>query len=74
MIPFEELYRQNSSPVLSYMLDFLKVQEVEKHITVREYIICALKEKLMMSQNHIKKQADQGYFECQFAEGNHVFL
>ena len=27
-----------------------------------------------MAQNHMKQQADQGRSECQFAEGDHVFL
>ena len=27
-----------------------------------------------MAQNHMKQQADQGRFERQFAEGDHVFL
>jgi hypothetical protein len=27
-----------------------------------------------MAQNRMKQQADQGHSECQFAEGDHVFL
>jgi hypothetical protein len=27
-----------------------------------------------MAQNHMKKQANQGHFERQFAEGDQVFL
>jgi hypothetical protein len=27
-----------------------------------------------MAQNHMKKQADQGHFECQFTEGDQMFL
>jgi hypothetical protein len=27
-----------------------------------------------MAQNHMKQQVDQGHFECQFAEGDQVFL
>jgi hypothetical protein len=27
-----------------------------------------------MEQNHMKQQSNQGHSECQFAEGDHVFL
>jgi hypothetical protein len=27
-----------------------------------------------MAQNHMKQQVDQGRYECQFSEGDHVFL
>jgi hypothetical protein len=33
-----------------------------------------LKENLVMAQNHMKQQADQGCSECQFVEGDQVFL
>jgi hypothetical protein len=43
-------------------------------ITVQEAILCTLKENLVMAQNRMKQQADQGNFENQFAEGDEVFL
>ena len=27
-----------------------------------------------MAQNRLKKQEDQGHFECHFVEGDHVFI
>jgi hypothetical protein len=36
---------------------------VEKTITVREAILHTLKENLVMDQNRMKQQADQGHFE-----------
>jgi hypothetical protein len=47
---------------------------VEQTLTVREAILRNLKEKLVMAQNRMKKQADQGCSEHQFAEGDQVFL
>jgi hypothetical protein len=43
-------------------------------ITVREAILCTLKENLVTAQNHMKQQEDQGRSERQFAEGDQVFL
>jgi hypothetical protein len=43
-------------------------------ITVREAILHTLKENLVMAQNLMKQQEDQGLSECQFAEGDQVFL
>jgi hypothetical protein len=43
-------------------------------LTVREDILCTLKANLVMAQNHMKQQADQGPYERQFAEGDQVFL
>jgi hypothetical protein len=37
-------------------------------------ILYTLKENLVMAQNHMKQQEDQGHFECEFAKGDHVFL
>ena len=43
-------------------------------MTVREDILRTLKENLVMAQNHMKQQADQGHSERQFAKGDQVFL
>jgi hypothetical protein len=43
-------------------------------LTVQESILHTLKENLVMAQNHMKQQADQGRSECQFVEGDQVFL
>jgi hypothetical protein len=74
MTPFEAVYGQNPLSVLSYMPGVSKVQEVEKNLTVQEAILHSLKENLVMAQNHMKQQADQGHSERQFVEGDQVFL
>jgi hypothetical protein len=74
MTPFEVVYGQNPPSVLSYFLGVSKVQVVDQMLTVREVILHTLKEKLVMSQNRMKQQVDQGFSECQFAEGDQVFL
>ena len=74
MTPFEVVYGQNPSSVLSYIPGVSKVQEVEKNLTVCEAIICALKDNLVMAQNCMKKKVDQGHFKCHFVEGDQVFL
>ena len=47
---------------------------VDPTLTVRESILFTLKENLVMAQNPMKKQADQGHSERQFLEGDQVFL
>jgi hypothetical protein len=74
MTPFEEVYRKKPLLVLSYMPNVLKVQEVEKYITVHEAIVRALKENLVMAQNHMKQPTYQGHSERQFSKGDQVFL
>jgi hypothetical protein len=37
-------------------------------------ILCTLKENLVMNHNGMKKQVDQGHSECQFVEGDQVFI
>jgi hypothetical protein len=74
MTPFEAVYGKNPSSVLSYMLGVSKVQAVDQTLTVWEYILCTLKENLVMAQNRMKQQADQGCSKCQFVEGDQVFL
>jgi hypothetical protein len=74
MTPFEAVYGQNPPSVLSYMPGVSKVQVVDQTLTVREAILCTLKENLVMDQNCMKQQADQGRSECQFVEGDQVFL
>jgi hypothetical protein len=70
MTPFEVVYGQKPPLSLSYMPGVSKVQEVDKNLTVREAILHTLKENLVMAQNRMKQQADQGHFERQFTEGN----
>jgi hypothetical protein len=74
MSPFEVVYGQNPPLVLSYLLGVSKVQVVDQMLTVQEAILRTLKENLVMAQNRMKKQADQGGSKCQFAEGDQVFL
>jgi hypothetical protein len=74
MTPFEAVYGQKPPSVLSYLLGTLKFQAVDQTLTVQEYILCNFKENLVMAQNHMKQQADQGHSERQFAEGDQVFM
>jgi hypothetical protein len=74
MTPFEVVYGHKPPSVLSYLPGTSKVQAVDQTLTVREDILCTLKENLVMAQNHMKQQADQGHSEHQFAEGDQVFL
>jgi hypothetical protein len=74
MTPFEAVYGQKPPSVLPYMSGVSKVQEVDRNLTVCMTILCTLKENLVMAQNHMKQQADQGHSECQFVEGDQVFL
>jgi hypothetical protein len=74
MTPFEAVYGQKPPSVLSYLPGASKVQAVDLTLTTREAILHTLKENLVMAQNRMKQQADQGHSECQFAEGDQVFL
>jgi hypothetical protein len=65
---------KNPPFILSYMPGVSKVQAVDQTLTVREAILHTLKENLVMAQNHMKQQADQGRSERQFVEGDQVFL
>jgi hypothetical protein len=74
MTPFEVVYGQKPPSVLSYLPGTSKVQVVDQTLTVREDILRTLKENLVMAQNRMKQQEDQGHSERQFAEGDQVFL
>jgi hypothetical protein len=74
MTPFVAFCVQNPPSVLSYILGVSKVWKVEKHITVCDTILHALKQNLVMAQNRMKQQADQGNSECHFVEEDQVFL
>jgi hypothetical protein len=67
MTPFEAVYGQNPPSVLSYLSGASKVQAVDLTLTAQEAILHTLKENLVMAQNCMKKQADQGRSERQFA-------
>jgi hypothetical protein len=47
---------------------------VDQTLTVCMAILHTLKENLVMAQNHMKQQADQGHSEHEFVEGDQVFL
>jgi hypothetical protein len=74
MTPFEAVYGHKPPSVLSYLPSVSKVQAIDQTLIVREAILCTLKENLVMAQNRMKQQADQGRSECQFVEGDQVFL
>jgi hypothetical protein len=46
-----------------------KVHAVDQTLTVQEAILRTLKENLVMAQNHMKHQVEQGRSERQFVEG-----
>ena len=64
MTPFEAIYMSGVS----------NVHEVDTNLTFHEAILRALKDNLVMAQNRMKQQADQGRSECHFVEGDGVFL
>ena len=74
MTPFEVVYGQKPPSVHSYLQGALKVQAVDLTLTSQDDILRTLKENLVMAQNRMKQQADQGRSERQFAEGDQVFL
>jgi hypothetical protein len=74
MTPFEVVYRKKPPSFLSYLPSASKVQVVDLTLTTREDILRTLKENLVMVQNCMKQQVDQGRSERQFAEGDQVFL
>ena len=74
MTPFEAVYGQKPPSVLSYLLGTSKVQAVDQTLTVREDILHTLKDNLVMAQNRMKQQANQGHSERQFEEGDQVLL
>jgi hypothetical protein len=47
---------------------------VDQNITIHATILHTLKENLVMAQNHMKRQEEQGRFETKFFEGDQVFL
>jgi hypothetical protein len=63
------VYGKKPPLVLSYLPSVSKVQVVDQ-----EDIIYTLKDNLVMAQNCMKKQATQGRYERQFAEGDQMFL
>jgi hypothetical protein len=73
-IPYKYTHGKNPPSVLSYLPGVSKVQAVDQTLTVRESILRTLKENLVMAQNHMKKQVDQGRSQRQFAEWDQVFL
>jgi hypothetical protein len=74
MTRFEAIYGKNPPSVLSYLPSVSKVQVVDQTLIVQKDILCSLKENLVMAQNCMNQQVDQGHSECQFVEGDHVFL
>jgi hypothetical protein len=63
MTHFEAVYGKKPPSFLSYLLGVLKVQAVAQTLTVREAILHTLKENLVMAQNRMKQQVDQGRYE-----------
>jgi hypothetical protein len=74
MTPFEAVYGHKPPSIISYLPGVSKVQVGDQTLTVREDILCTLKENLFIAQNRMKQQADQGFSEHKFEEGDQVFL
>jgi hypothetical protein len=74
MTPFEGVDGHKTPLFLPYMLDVSEVQYLDRNITTYITILRTLKENLVMDQNHMKQQADQGHSEHPFIEGDQVFL
>jgi hypothetical protein len=74
MTPFEAVYGKNPPSILSYFPGVSKVQAVDQTLTFQEAILRTLKDNLVMAQNRMKQQTDQGHSERQFAEGDRVFI
>jgi hypothetical protein len=74
MTPFEAVYGQKTPSILSYLPGASKIQAVDLTLIAREAILHTFKENLVMAHNRMKQQADQGRSECQFVEGDQVFL
>ena len=55
-------------------LQWLMISVDDQTLTVREDILCTLKDNLVMAHNYMKQQEDQGRSKHQFAEGDQVFL
>jgi hypothetical protein len=66
MNPFEAVYGKNPPSFLFYISGVSKVQEVGKNLIVYEDILRSLKDNLVMAQNYMKQQADQGCSKCNF--------
>jgi hypothetical protein len=62
MTPFEAVYGHKPPSILPYIPGVSKVQEVDHNLTTCMTILHTLKENLVMAQNHMKQQADQGSF------------
>jgi hypothetical protein len=63
MTHFEAVYGQKPPSVLSYLPGASKVHAVDLTLTAQEAILRTLKENLVMAQNRMKQQADQGHSE-----------
>jgi hypothetical protein len=66
MIPFEAVYGQPPPSFVSYMPGVSKVQQVDQNLTFITTILRTLKEKLVMAQNLMKQQDDQGHYTTEW--------
>jgi len=74
MTPYEALYGQLPPYPTSYIKGCSKVQAVDQLLQNRTTMLAHLRENLHQAQNHMKQQVDQHRSECQFQEGDQVFL
>jgi hypothetical protein len=55
------------------MSSVYKVQDIDCNLNSSMTILRTLKENLVMAQNRMKQQVDQGCYERQFVEGTKYF-
>jgi hypothetical protein len=74
MTPYEPMYGQIPSIIITYLPGTSKVQYIDTMQQVRTTTLAALKDNLHVAQNCMKQQEDQHRLEQVFQEGNKVFL
>jgi len=74
MTPYEAVYGQLPPSPISYLQGCSKVQAVDQLLQHRTTMLAHLRENLHQAQNRMKQQVDQHRSECQFQEGDQVFL
>lgn len=74
MTPFQALYGQPPSNLLSYKTGSINNQAIDQLLSTQEQVIQKLKENLRQAQNRMKIYADKRRIEREFTEGDWVYL
>lgn len=70
MTPYEVVYDQQPSSVVSYLLGTSKLPVVDSLLHNHDATLFIIKENLVMAQNRMKQQTNQHCSECSFLEGD----